>query len=182
MKIIYSLKKKIYLYLVYLIISIGFCSNNYISFIININFNETEIEIYNIKDGGYYDDFCQKWTPSLFSPILLIPRDFNSKYLVDINRDLKIEIPTLSFREIFSIRLYNFIFFGRYNVTLGRAKFSRIVTNCYLGLSPRIDNNSGFMEEDNLLIKLHKNGEIDKKYFLLIIGLYILIQYSQIFI
>ena len=50
-------------------------------------------------------------------------------------------------------------------ITLGRAKFSRIVTNCYLGLSPRIDNNSGFMEEDNLLIKLFKNGEIDKKIF-----------------
>ena len=170
MKIIYSLKKKIYLYLVYLIISIGFCSNNYISFIININFNETEIEIYNIKDGGSYDDFCQKWTPSLFSPILLIPRDFNSKYLVDINRDLKIEIPTLSFREIFQLD-YIISFFLEDIITLGRAKFSRIVTNCYLGLSPRIDNNSGFMEEDNLLIKLHKNGEIDKKYFLLIIGL-----------
>ena len=61
-------------------------------------------------------------------------------------------------------------------ITLGRAKFSRIVTNCYLGLSPRIDNNSGFMEEDNLLIKLYKNGEIDKKIFYTILHFHLLIE------
>ena len=113
----------------------------------------------NIKYGNYIDDYCQNWIPSLFSPILLIPSHFIVTNFVGIVRNFAIKIPI--FDEDFKIKLYN-ITFLKYYVTLGKPVFSEIVTNCYLGLSPRIYNNSAFEEEDNLLIKLYKNGKIDR--------------------
>ena len=77
-------------------------------------------------------------------------------------RDLAFKIPI--FKDKFTISLYNITFLKNY-VTLGKPILIEFVTNCYLGLSPRIYNNSGFEEEDNLLIKLYKNGKIDRKIF-----------------
>ena len=87
------IKEYMSLYFILFIISISFCDNNYKVYEIKADIRESGLEIMNYENNN--TDICQKWTLSLFSPLMLLPENEHTEDIEIFDKSLKIKIPIL---------------------------------------------------------------------------------------
>ena len=158
-------RKKInYLFLICFIINISFSIQSYITYNFELEISESELGILFINSYNELD-FCEKWTPALSIPILLVPSEIDISQIELYRKQLNSKIIIFSEYSII-IHFYIIKFLERYNnVIVGKETFSRQVQYCYFGLSLGIGNFSNLYENETLLYRIKNNNEIDKKIF-----------------
>ena len=154
-------RKKIYLFLFIILISQYLSKQDYQTFNLVIKEKDGEEDLDIMHYENDIDKICQKWIPSLFTPVLIVSSNIQTPDT--IIKKINANIPVLSPKEKFSINIYEYNFLQKYNVLLGKIQFFYKVDECYLGLSTK---NSSFENTSNtefLLNQLVKNGDIPEK-------------------
>ena len=159
-------RKKInYLFLICFMINISFSIQSYITYNFELEISESELGILFIN--SYNDlDLCEKWTPALSIPILLVPSKTDLFYLEEIDKNLKANNIVFSEYPLNIILFFAPKFLERYNkIIVGKEILSRQIQYCYFGLSLGNGNFSNLYENETLLYRIKNNNEIDKKIF-----------------
>ena len=158
-------KKHISFILVCFIIKLLFTAQMYETYNITIPFNDTHLDMLYIHDNYSSENkvICEKWIPSLMTPILLTHPEIEYKTLKDKNEDITIETPIIN--ELIIVHLYLYDLFGKYEVFLGRIKTTQEVTQCYFGLSSGFGNFSLKSDEYINLNYLVNNTYYKQKVF-----------------
>jgi hypothetical protein len=154
---------KNYFFLFLFFLNFLFSQQKYDKFEMMISTQETILEIFHIDDNN---GICEFWIPSLFTPILIVPRD------KEINEDKKINTfkfksPILAYEEEegITVDLYYYDFLAqKFNVTLGKIKSSNKITNCYFGLNSKSGENQD-LENSIILNQLKINRNITEPIF-----------------
>ena len=110
----------------------------------------------NVMHINNDDTLCQKWIPSLFLPILLIPKSKDIPNDYTSIKTIYIKYPIISISASYSTNIYYHNFIGKNEVVLGRVDSNKFL-DCYLGLLNKI---TGFEEleiKDIYLNKLAKD-------------------------
>ena len=144
------------------IINLEYIKNNK-TYEIKIPIRESELEILNINNKDNID-YCSKWVPSLFTPILLItdPIKDNEETISPMQVDSKI----MSMDSTLNLMLYNISYVGNQNkVVAGFEILGGTLKNCYFGLSSRAGNYSTLNESFIFLNRLYNQKIIDEKIF-----------------
>ena len=133
----------------YILSILSFSNMNYDEYTIQFSIDNDDLEPIYIRSS----DYCQKWIPSLFSPILLMPKDGVTPGWKDIEDDIPIN--PIFLPDNFKIKVSNYMFLNKYDTILGKP-MSAISLPCYFGLSTRLE---GFndMNIDYILLKHLKN-------------------------
>ena len=150
--------KKICSFLMLFIIN-RISSNNNINYTFRISMNySSELDFLYIN-SGVDNTVCEKWIPSLFSPILL--GNLNTE---EETKPIELIIPTISLEPIELELLFDFQFINKSKVLIALDRYNLSLENCYLGLSSKLGN---FDINDNeiLINQLNNTGIIDKKVF-----------------
>ena len=149
-----------------------------IFFIINIFFSTQEFQFevsIDLKEPGSGGGFhivdnrkkvCETWLPSLFMPILYVPKE------KDVNEGEKIggkvinlKTPFFNDNVEFGVQMFENVSFIVDNLKgILMRPLSANIYNCYFGISPRV-NITGLEEGNFLLNELKNNGLIIKKIF-----------------
>lgn len=159
-------KNNILLFFIYFLINFSFSNSNPYNYEIEINKENSELDYFYINDDNNFST-CNKWIPSLFTPVLLIPRDIEPKVGDNLHSKFDLINPLFYSNNFFPVDIYDNIPFLKQDFygSLVRSKVPDIITSCYLGLSPGIDK-YGILSEDNInLNKMKKNGKIKEKIF-----------------
>ena len=151
----------IYFYIFYFIINISFSFSQDFQFDLiqqKNNLNPLYIE---------YNDVCQKWTPSLLSPISLIFKTSNTNYMKKKDISIKFKNPFFSPYE-FEGELYDYLsnkFLGHFNTLVAIDKRER-VSFCQMGLSVGFQESVDTINEDEYTLNyLIKEKKIEAKIF-----------------
>ena len=156
------MKVFIYYFLISIAINISFCLKSYSKYTVIFNRRQDDLEIMQIKIN---DDICPILTPSLFSPILLLPADIYSSDFIRIDGySYSLILPNFEYE--LRINLYSYPFLNKYNnFVIGKERFfSELIKNCYFGLSYGNDINE-IDQNYFLLNQLYLISEINKKIF-----------------
>ena len=158
------MEKYFILFLICIIINISF-SNQMIEFEMAMDVNTESKEFYINKQIS--ESPCTQWTPSLFIPILLIPKNKETSKgdpLEGIVFDLK--LPFINNNNIIRVQSYEgvpSIIENYLDILLKsyRSEFSL----CYFGLSPGINIYKDLNREHNTLINLKTKEKIKERIF-----------------
>jgi hypothetical protein len=151
MKIIYS-------FLMFFIIN-RISSNSNINYTFRISMDYSSELDYLYINSGVNTSVCEKWIPSLFSPILLANENIEEQSL-----SMMVNIPTISFDPFGLELLKDFQFINKYEVLIALDRYKESLHNCYLGLSSKLE---GFDIDDTeiMINQLNNAGIINAKIF-----------------
>jgi len=151
----------------------------FILFIIKIFYSKQElnfdvsIDMNELKSGGGFKIIdslikksCEAWLPSLFMPILYVPKTTELKGgEIDPNKEINLKTPFFNDNKEFVSQIFKNVPFliNNLNSILGRP-LSANIYNCYFGISPRV-NIEGLEEENSILNDLKNKGLIVNKIF-----------------
>lgn len=157
-----KLRKQFHLFLI--LLNLSFSIQKYDKYNIRINIDQqSDLEPFFINDETN-DSTCQQWIPSLFNPILLVPKiDINGG---DVHTEFEIKNPLYS--TAFSVQLFEEVKFlnEKYKSFCVKTKWALdYVSKCYLGLSPGLGGYNKLNEDENILSLLKNKGIIDEKLF-----------------
>ena len=158
------MKKYFILFLICIIINISF-SNQMIEFEMTMDVNSESKEFYINKQ--IEKSPCQQWTPSLFNPTLLIPKNNDvTKGTPMQSNDFNIKFPFINQNKIFLVRPYEGVpsIIENYDDILLRTLESRL-NLCYFGLSPGINIYKDLNKEHNTLNNLKTKEKIKERIF-----------------
>ena len=164
---VFRTRKYLYLFIILILLKEIFTEDSYQIFKIEMSFKENELDVLYINNDYISKVYknCEKWIPSLFSPIMLVPRVKDVTDLIETGReDGVMKIPVIS-DDYFESRLYYINIFEDSQVILGKDFKSLHINNCYFGLSYSNGNHSSLKENESNLDILKDNGKIKKKIF-----------------
>ena len=159
-------RNKYYYFIILFLLNILLTKEEYKTFKINISIKENELDNLSINDDSSTDEDrgCEKWIPSLFNPVLLVPGEFVIRGLDDLENEFEIYSAYL-FGEI-KVHLYKLeLFSKKYNLILAKNFVKRLVKDCYFGLSYSIANYIELNENQINLKSLMENNKIDNEIF-----------------
>lgn len=157
-------KRHIYIFLIYLIINISLSLQKYKKYQIEIAKNQNELSNLYITDDSFnqYEDPCTKWIPSLFNPILLIPK-INLKGEKEVIKLFTLDNPIFYGLKELSLGLFKNSEFLEYKLYSAKEIYPGTVKECYFGISSGLCN---YNELDINNINLNNlNKEENKKIF-----------------
>ena len=158
------MKKYFILFLICIIINILF-SNQMIEFEMAININTESKEFYINKQ--IENSPCQQWTPSLFNPTLLIPKNTDiSKGTSMHTNDFNIKFPFINKNKIIPVKPYEGVpsIIENYEDILLKSLGTE-VSLCYFGISPGINIYKDLNKEHNTLNNLKTKEKIKERIF-----------------
>ena len=142
----------------------------FILFITNAFFsNQANYEIsINLKQGGFLindqttSKICDQWIPSLFMPLLFIPKDKDITDGKPEPESYELMIPTFNLNEKFTVEMFKNVPFleNNYRCTLIKPIIFK-QDKCYFGLSPR--NKYANMKEENAVLNELKTQNLIKE-------------------
>ena len=149
-----------FLNFVYFLAIISFSKMDYSYYTIQFPINKSDLESFYIISS----DICEKWIPSLLSPILLMPKekevpDWHEKgSIIDIN--------PIFLKDSLKLILSDYFFLNKYNVTLGKPNTKKdIINDCYFGLSTRLEGFDSINKDYILLNHLNNTHLINETIF-----------------
>ena len=143
-------------------LNILFTKETYKNYNINIKIEESLGNLYIINKN---DTLCEKWIPSLFSPVLLIDSKKEIQGKEQERPECRVWNPIISTKKDFKVIFYNYKLFGEYSLLLSKETFGNNVKDCYFGLSSGIGNYSALYNNETTLNYLENNKEISHKIF-----------------
>ena len=158
-----KLKKNHSILLIFVILNISLSESKLSSYLMEITIVEQDDELppFVIKN----DDICQKWIPSLLSPILLVDQSRSIDSSLDhlpIN-NIKSYFKRLN-EQTFSVTFYYFTFLNEFHPILGKAT-KKVISDCYIGLSSGNCFYNGLEKDLILLDRLKNSNEITNRIF-----------------
>ena len=120
----------------------------------------------NINENDIDDNNCIYWIPSLFNPLLFghSKLDINDYDEYKEGKNIQIKAPIISLDQEISMTFCIYPLFGKYDLILGKEILTKIVDDCYFGLSFGFENNNNFFSDNETnLNKLLNYNKIDKK-------------------
>ena len=159
-----------YYFIFFFLLNTFLAKEKYSTFDIEILPTENDLDYFyiNIGDTDTQNDDdtkCEKWVPSLLSPILLVGRRIILPNIKEIDRgDIYMHFPVIS-DETFLIHLFSMNLYKNFNLTLGKNSKGSSIDKCYFGLSTMFGDFSNIYENDTNLYTLVKNSEINQEIF-----------------
>lgn len=144
------------------LLNLPFSIQFYDEYKINIPFSDKELDYFNINKKNF--TICEKWTPSLFNPIFLIPSEIETSHLDKISME-NFDFNSLVISEDqIQINLY---YYSDDNLALAKQRFGNgEVKSCYFGLNFGIGDYKLILNDsNNILSQLKDNNKINKKIF-----------------
>ena len=153
-------------FLFLLFLNFLFSQQNSEKFEMKISTQETILDIFHIEDNN---GICEFWIPSLFTPILIVPKNIEFKEDKKIINTIKYKNPIFAFEEEeeegLTVDLYYYDFLNqKFNVTLAKIKSSKTIKNCYFGLNSKSGENQD-LENSIILKQLKINKKISEAIF-----------------
>ena len=160
------LKRKVYIFLIYVLINISFSFQNSNVIEIGIQINQSQLDFFYIIDNEFQDSSCNKWIPSLFNPILLVKKiDLPFENQITEKKTIELDNPVLYNYDPFTISFYREIKFLKYDMYLAKEYTTGKLEHCYFGLSNGLANYNSLNENEINLNYLRNNKIIDEKIF-----------------
>lgn len=139
---------------------LSFSKMIYIDYTIQFPIDKSKLESFYIISS----DKCEKWIPSLLSPILLMPKDIEPPDWHE--KDKSLDINPIFLSEGLKIVFSNHNFLEKFTVTLGKPAAKRdIINNCYFGLSTRLEGFNSISKDYILLNHLKNTSLINETIF-----------------
>lgn len=157
------LKRKVYIFLIYITINISFSLQISNIFKIGIKINQSELDFFYIYDNEFQEP-CKKWIPSTFNPILLVKK-MEIPFSNQIKEPFELDNPVFFNVNPFKISLYRKIKFLEYDMYLAKEYLEGKIEYCYFGLSNGLANYNLLSENEINLNYLKDNKIIDEKIF-----------------
>ena len=151
--------------MLYFLVNISISIQSNIKYDIIINIEQSEMDEIFINDKNT-DSPCEKWIPSLFNPILIVPKTKDIIEGEDLGLSYRIKNPFLNNFYEFQVSLYKNTEFlnEKYLSFAFQAKSPTPVSNCYFGLSFG-NGNYSFLTREQFNLNLIANTNKLKKIF-----------------
>ena len=159
------MKKNICLFLIYFISNISFSFQIPDKYDIVINTQQNLEDMY--IDDKNNNSPCDKWVPSLTTPILIVPSNIHIYKGNEMHSSFELKNPLFNKNGEFELDLFENVTFleDNYKVFLARSVIPNAISSCYLGLYFGIEN-YGELTEDQTNLNILKNyKKIKEKVF-----------------